>query len=87
MPNRSDIRSDLSDGQVQEGIPLHLVISLYGVDNNGLCSPLKGARVDIWHANSDGVYSDVSDQGTTGKKFPRGYRLTDNNGTVRFTTI
>jgi protocatechuate 3,4-dioxygenase beta subunit len=87
MPNRSDIRSDPSDGSVQEGIPLHLVISVYGVDNNGLCSPLKGARVDIWHANSNGVYSDVSDQGTTGKKFLRGYRLTDNNGTVRFTTI
>jgi protocatechuate 3,4-dioxygenase beta subunit len=87
MPNRSDIRSDPSDGSVQEGIPLHLVISVYGVDNNGLCSPLKGARVDIWRANSNGVYSDVSDQGTTGKKFLRGYRLTDNNGTVRFTTI
>jgi protocatechuate 3,4-dioxygenase beta subunit len=27
------------------------------------------------------------DQGTTGKKFLRGYQLTDNNGTVRFTTI
>ena len=87
MPNRSDIRSDPSDGLVQEGIPLHLVIHVYGLDNNGLCSPLKGAQVDIWHANSQGVYSDVSDQGTTGKKFLRGYQLTDNNGTVKFTTI
>ena len=43
--------------------------------------------MDIWHANSQGVYSDVKDQGTMGKKFLRGYQMTDNNGTVRFTTI
>jgi protocatechuate 3,4-dioxygenase beta subunit len=87
MPNRSDIRSDPSDGSVQEGIPLNLVIHVYSVDDNGICSPLKGARVDIWHANSEGVYSAVSDQGTTEKKFLRGYQLTDNDGTVRFITI
>ena len=86
MPNRSDIRSDPSDGSVQQGIPLHLVIHVYDVDN-GSCTPLKGARVDIWHANPQGTYSAVRDQGTTGKKFLRGYQLTDNNGTVRFTTI
>ena len=33
-----------------------------------------------------GVYSDISDQDTSGKKFLRGYQITDNNGTVRFTT-
>jgi protocatechuate 3,4-dioxygenase beta subunit len=82
MPNRSDIRSDPSDGSVQQGIPLHLIIHVYG-----LSSPLKGAKVDIWHANPQGIYSDIADQGTTGKKFLRGYQLTDNNGTARFTTI
>ena len=87
MPNRSDIRSDPSDGSVQEGIPLHLVVHVYSVNKNGSCSPLKGAKVDIWHANSQGVYSDIADQDTIGKKFLRGYQLTDNNGTVRFTTI
>src|SRR5919198_1282811 len=87
MPNRSDIRSDPSDGSLQEGIPLHLVIHVYSVNKNGLCSPLKEARVDIWHANSQGIYSDIADQGTIGKKFLRGYQLTDNNGTVKFTTI
>ena len=39
------------------------------------------------NANSQGVYSDIADQDTTGKKFLIGYRLTDNNGTARFTTI
>src|ERR1051325_3914607 len=68
MPNRSDIRSDPSDGSVQEGIPLHLVIHVYSVNKNGSCSPLKGAKVDVWHANSQGEYSDIADQDTTGKK-------------------
>jgi protocatechuate 3,4-dioxygenase beta subunit len=86
MPARSDIRSDPSDATMQQGIPLHLIIHVFDVDN-GSCIPLKGARVDIWHANSQGIYSAVNDLGTTGKKFLRGYQLTDNNGTVRFTTI
>src|SRR5690349_21947532 len=86
MPNRSDIRSDPSDGSVQQGIPLRLVVHIYSVDNDS-CIPLRGARVDIWHANSQGVYSGVKDQGTMGKKFLRGYQMTDNDGTVRFSTI
>ena len=57
---RSDIRSDPSDGSVQKGIPLHLVIHVYTVNSNGSCDPLKGAQVDIWHANSQGVYSSVT---------------------------
>ena len=86
MPNRSDIRSDPSDGSLQQGIPLRLVIHVYDVDN-GSCTPIKGAQVDIWHANSQGVYSGVNDQGTMGKKFLRGYQVTDENGNVQFTTI
>ena len=86
MPDRSDIRSDPSDGSVQQGIPLHLVIHVFDADN-GSCIPLKGARIDIWHANSQGIYSAINDLGTTGKKFLRGYQTTDKNGTVIFTTI
>src|ERR1051325_4964091 len=86
MPNRSDIRSDPSDGSLQQGIPLRLVIHVSDVDD-GSCTPIKGAQVDIWHANSQGVYSGVNDQGTMGKKFLRGYQVTDDNGNVQFTTI
>src|ERR687895_2879162 len=86
MPNRSDIRSDPSDGSVQEGVPLSLVLHVYDVDN-GSCIPLSGAQVDIWHANSQGVYSGVQDAGTDGKKFLRGYQMTGDNGTVQFTTV
>ncbi len=56
IPNRSDIRSDPTDGSLQQGIPLRLVIHVYDV-NNGSCIPLGGAKVDIWHANSQGIYS------------------------------
>jgi protocatechuate 3,4-dioxygenase beta subunit len=90
MPNRSDITSDTSNGSVQEGIPLRLVINVYDVDGDGgegSCIPLRGTLVDIWHANPQGFYSGVQQQGTTGQNFLRGNQVTDDNGTVRFTTV
>lgn len=93
IPNRSDIRSNLADGLLQEGVPLQLVFNVYKVadDNNdkgdGPCIPFNGAKVDIWHANSQGVYSGITEAGTTEKDFLRGYQITDDNGTVRFNTI
>src|SRR5215213_780158 len=86
MLNRSDIRPDPSDGSVQQGVPLTLVLHVYDVDE-GRCSPLKGAQVDVWHANAMGQYSDIEQAGTAGTKFLRGYQITDDNGTVGFTTI
>lgn len=86
MPSRSDIRSDSSDGSVQEGIPLNLVINVYDVDE-GSCTPLDGVQVDIWHADSQGLYSGVQEDATEGKNFLRGNQVTDDNGTVRFITI
>ena len=83
--DRSDIRADPSDGLIQDGIPLHLVIHVYDVVN-GSCMPLSGAQVDIWHANSQGLYSDIQGINTLGKKYLRGYQITNNNGTVEFTT-
>src|SRR5919106_1374255 len=92
MPNRSDIRSDTSNGLIQEGVPLRLVFNVYDVndsdgDGTGPCTPLKDAKVDIWHANSQGVYSGVQEAGTAENYFLRGYQMTDDNGTVQFTTI
>lgn len=86
MPNRSDITSDSSNGVTQEGINLSLTIHVYGIDN-GSCVPIKGAKVDVWHANSTGVYSGVGEMGTTGSNFLRGNQITDDNGTVDFSTI
>ena len=100
MPNRSDIRSDISDGSVQEGVPLHLVVHVYqadGKDQGGknntkstdakVCNPLSDARVDIWHANAHGLYSGVRDDGTGGKTFLRGYQITNDSGTATFDTV
>ena len=86
MPNRSDIRSDTSDGSIKDGIPLRLSFHVYGVDN-GQCVPLSGARVDIWHTDSQGIYSAVNEMGTLGKNFLRGYQVTGSDGTADFSTI
>ena len=86
MPNRSDITSDTSNGVTQEGINLSLTVHVYGIDN-GSCIPIKGAKVDVWHANSTGVYSAVGEMDTLGSNFLRGNQITDDNGTVKFSTI
>ena len=54
-----------------------------------VCTPLAGVLVDIWHCDALGVYSDVQDPSfnTAGKKFLRGYQVTDASGIARFTTI
>ena len=86
--NRSDIRSDPGTGAVKDGALLALTFRVMQVTSTG-CTPLAGAKVEIWHCDAAGVYSDVSDPGfdTTGQKFLRGYQVTDANGQATFTTI
>jgi protocatechuate 3,4-dioxygenase beta subunit len=86
--NRSDIRTDPADGSLREGAPLTLKLVISSVAS-GKCAPLAGAAVDLWHCDVAGVYSDASDPGfnTRGKKFLRGYQITDADGSVRFTTV
>ena len=86
--NRSDIRSDPTDGRIKSGTPLALTLLISRL-NVGDCKPLAGAQVDIWHCDALGVYSDVQDPGfnTTGQKFLRGYQVTDALGSARFVTV
>jgi protocatechuate 3,4-dioxygenase beta subunit len=90
MLNRSDIRQDPTDGTVVEGLPLQVKMSVHRMDGTG-CAPLSGAQVDLWQCDAVGIYSDVRDfQGlfdTRGRKFLRGYQMTDNEGTAEFLTI
>lgn len=83
---RSDIRSDPDSGEVQEGTPLRLKLTVRRIDGS-VCSALEGADVDIWHCNADGDYSDVSANRSVGLKYLRGYQTTDANGLVEFLTI
>lgn len=86
--NRSDIRLDPSDGSTREGAPLQLTFNVSQITADS-CAAFPGAIVDVWHCDSQGVYSDVSDPGfnTVGQKFLRGYQETDANGQARFLTI
>jgi protocatechuate 3,4-dioxygenase beta subunit len=85
---RSDIRSDPSDGVVRPGALLALTFNVSSAASSA-CSPLAGAIVDVWHCDALGVYSDVSEAGfnTSGQKFLRGYQVTGSDGVARFTTI
>jgi protocatechuate 3,4-dioxygenase beta subunit len=86
--NRSDIRVDPSDNSTRPGVPLTMTLRILGVSGSG-CAPIAGAQVDVWHCDAQGVYSDVADPGgnTRGKKFLRGYQVSDAQGVVNFQTI
>ncbi len=87
---RSDVRTDPTDGSVKDGTPLRVRFAVSRVDGSS-CAPVTGALVDIWQCDALGVYSDVRDfQGlfdTTGKKFLRGHQVTDKNGRAEFLTV
>jgi protocatechuate 3,4-dioxygenase beta subunit len=86
--NRSDIRSDPSDGSFKQGVPLRLAFHVSRIDGRA-CAPLSGAIVDVWQCDALGAYSDVRDMSrdTRGKKFLRGYQVTNTDGIAEFLTI
>src|SRR5262245_4053243 len=77
--NRSDIRVDPSNGAVSAGALMRLAVTVYKVTPTS-CGVLPGAHVEVWHCDAGGVYSDVS--GSAGRKFLRGYQISDSNGVV-----
>ena len=81
------VRADITEAR--RGAPLALTLQVASVKD---CARLKGARVDLWHADGQGMYSGYRGQGddgisTRGETFLRGTQLTDANGQVRFATI
>ena len=86
VPERSEVRF-ASSGEMQEGVRLDLAITVHGRLADGSCAPMRGARVDLWHANAHGRYSGFLAEGTAGEHWLRGAQVTDGNGTVQFTTI
>jgi protocatechuate 3,4-dioxygenase beta subunit len=87
--NSAIFRTDITEGKT--GLPLSLTLTI--VNSNNSCTAIQGARVDIWHCDKDGYYSEYSEPGYlgtidyTGKTFLRGIQLTDANGQAKFTTI
>jgi len=87
--NSAIFRTDITEGKT--GLPLSLTLTI--VNSNDSCTAIQGARVDIWHCDKDGYYSEYSEPGYlgtkdyTGQTFLRGIQLTDANGQVKFTTI
>ncbi|MGI4793245.1 MAG: intradiol ring-cleavage dioxygenase [Janthinobacterium lividum] len=78
-------RSDVTEGL--PGVPLAIRMVVLEA---GPCTPLIGARVDIWSAGADGEYSGY--HGGPGAShgagtFLRGTQTTDATGTVTFRTI
>lgn len=90
MLNRSDIRYDPVTGALSDGVLLDLTFNVSRAAT-AACTPLTGAYFDVWHADATGTYSDVSGNGNgssgAGKKFLRGYQVTDGAGVAKFTTI
>jgi protocatechuate 3,4-dioxygenase beta subunit len=86
--HRSDIRSDPTNGGIAPGTPLILTFQVMRL-SAGDCQPMTNAQIDIWQCDANGIYSDVQDPGfnTIGRKFLRGYQLTDTQGIARFLTI
>jgi len=82
--NRTDIRSDPDSGDISAGTPLNLKFNVLRIVE-GVCTPLTGAYIDVWHCDAEGVYSGV-DEGE-GRKFLRGYQITDANGVAQFITV
>ncbi|MFM6941085.1 MAG: hypothetical protein ACKOXI_03810 [Candidatus Planktophila sp.] len=80
-------RSDITDGQPGKAITISFTV----VDT--ACKPIKNARVDIWYANAQGVYSGVANQGddlgagVNSGRFLRGTQVSDAKGIVTFKGI
>jgi protocatechuate 3,4-dioxygenase beta subunit len=80
VPNEK-VRRNITEGR--PGTPLELRLT---VVNASTCKPLKGAVVDVWHADALGVYSG-SVANNPGTNFMRGVQKTDSTGLALFKTV
>jgi protocatechuate 3,4-dioxygenase beta subunit len=82
------VRRDITEGH--PGAPLRLRFVVLDAAN---CTPVKGARVDVWQTRADGYYSGYPGQGekhnvdTSGGTFMRGTQMADEGGEVLFDAL
>jgi protocatechuate 3,4-dioxygenase beta subunit len=81
IPNEK-LRRNITEGRSGTPLLLHLTV----VDAS-TCRPLRGAAVDIWHADALGVYSGESVENTVGQTFMRGIQRTNAHGLAVFQTV
>ncbi len=88
--DRRDIRSDPATGVAKTGVPLGVEFRVSQVAASG-CTPLAGARVELWQCDALGVYSGARDMNglfdTRNEKFLRGHQITDAAGVARFSSV
>ena len=75
------LRRDIRDGHPGTLLTLRL-----SVLNASTCKPIKGAAVDIWHADAAGNYSGFGG-GAASRTCMRGIQKTDADGLALFTTV
>jgi protocatechuate 3,4-dioxygenase beta subunit len=71
---------------VRDGHPGTLLSLRLRVLDSSTCKPIKGAAVEIWHADAAGNYSGFG-AGASSRTFLRGVQKTDAKGVAIFTTI
>jgi protocatechuate 3,4-dioxygenase beta subunit len=74
-------RRNITEGK--PGAPLRLRLSVVDAST---CKPLKGAAVEVWHADAGGVYSGFG-AGAGSRTFMRGVQKTDASGLAIFDTV
>jgi protocatechuate 3,4-dioxygenase beta subunit len=86
------IRSDVREAYHQQGVDLLLDIQVIDVST---CEPVPNLMIDLWYANSTGVYSgvvvagngDSSDATNINATHGRGLQQTDREGVAQWTTF
>ena len=86
----NQIRQDVTEEKV--GLPMRLMFRLIEASTS---LPLVGASVEIWHADTDGVYSgetpseicNGNDPEISQEAFMRGIQYADEDGVVSFDTV
>jgi protocatechuate 3,4-dioxygenase beta subunit len=80
IPNEK-LRRNITDGH--PGTPLILLLTVVDASTS---KPIKGAAVDIWHADAAGTYSGFG-SGSGSRTFMRGIQKTDARGVATFQTV
>src|SRR5437773_8109162 len=75
------LRRDITEGRAGAAMQLRAFVV-----NASTCKPIKGAAVDIWHADAGGVYSGFG-AGASNRTFMRGIQKTNVKGLALFRTV